>query len=337
MPAPCAPIEVELKTFRLAESFRIAHGATAERQVVRIRRGGGIGEAPFVPYYREVPHETVAWLKAARTVNQLPPDGPKAGRLALSILLADLEAQKAAQPLWKMWGLSARRFPPASRSLGIPVDLPEFAKKIRAHAAQFPVIKLKLGSGNLDFDEAIVAAAREAAPHVRMFADANCGWMPAAAAKIIQRLPRWKIEFVEQPVGRDSIEPWQELRALLPAQSLPLFADESAQSAQDIPRLSGLVEGVNIKLVKCGGLDRAREMISAARAHGLRVLLGCMIESSVGITAAAHLAPLADLLDLDGHLYLADDDFVGATYDGEGRLILPTAPGLGCREKSGVV
>jgi L-Ala-D/L-Glu epimerase / N-acetyl-D-glutamate racemase len=333
MSSPAEPYRIALKTLRLREPFRIAHGATSERLVVRVRHGEAIGEAPFVPYYNESPESTLEWLRGVDPRSGLPDDGPKAGRLALSILEGDMAGRAKGEPLWMMWGLNPANCPPACRSLGIPDDLDEFRKKVRSIAGQFPVVKLKLGGGNLDFDEAIVAAAREAAPEVRLFADANCGWSPADAARIIPRLVRWRLEFIEQPVGRESLDGWRELRRLLPNCPLPLVADESAQSAGDVARLAGLADGVNVKLVKCGGLDRAREMIATARAHRMQVLLGCMIESSIGITAAAHFAPLADLVDLDGHLYLTNDDFVGATYDAGGQLVLPTTPGLGCRER----
>ena len=343
MHAEQSGFEIEVKTLHLAEPFRIAHGATSEREVVRIRSGEAIGEGPLVPYYGDRAAPACAWLEthappaiaACLETQSEPelPDGPRAARMALSVLCADLAGQQRGLPLWKMWGVSAGPHAPSVRSVGIPDDLDAFRVRIRKIACQFPVIKLKLGSGDLEFDEAIAAAARDAAPDVRMFADANCGWSVADAARIIPRLADAGIEFIEQPVGRDSLDPWRELRRLLPDCPLPLFADESAQSPDDVPRLTGLVDGINVKVVKCGGLDRAREMIARARTHDLRVMLGCMIESSLGITAAAHLAGLADLADLDGHLYLSDDDFAGATYDPHGRLRLPDRPGLGCRER----
>ncbi len=331
------PFTWELTTIHLSESFRIAHGATQERQVIRLRAEGAAGpargEAPFVPYYAEKPELTTAWLAQFSTVPDSVPDGPRAGRLALDVLRHDLLAQAAGVPLWKFLSLDASRLPPLCRSIGIPEDIARFRRRIATIAAQFPVLKLKLGSGSADFDEEIVAAARESAPGHRMFADANAGWSAETAAALIPRLVRYGLEFIEQPVGRDSLDGWRELRARLPRCPLPLFADESAQDAADVARLDGLADGVNVKLVKAGGIDRALEMIAAARARRMPVLLGCMIESSLGLTAAAHLAPLADLADLDGHLYLARDDFEGLQITPDGRLVLPEAPGLGVRER----
>ncbi len=114
---------------------------------------------------------------------------------------------------------------------------------------------------------------------------------------------------------------------------MPLFADESAQTSDDVPRLAGVADGVNVKLLKCGGWHRAMEMILASRVHGLRVLLGSMVESSIGVTAAAQLAGLADWIDLDGHLFVANDDYDGLRYDGEGTLIVPDRPGIGVVRK----
>lgn len=192
------------------------------------------------------------------------------------------------------------------------------------------MLKLKLGSGDLAHDLAIVETARAAAPGAEIFVDVNCGWSPEQAAEAIPRLPRHGIAFVEQPVARGSLEPWRRLRDLLPESPLPLFADESMQTATDIPALREFVDGVNVKLVKAGGLDRALEAIRAARTAGLRVMLGCMIETSLGITAAAHLAPLVDGIDLDGHLYLAHDPWEGVTFGADGSVQLPDRPGIGC-------
>jgi L-alanine-DL-glutamate epimerase-like enolase superfamily enzyme len=156
----------------------------------------------------------------------------------------------------------------------------------------------------------------------------------ADAAKMIPKLEVFGLELIEQPIHHDGgILAWQELRFMLPRLAIPLYADESAQTAEDVPALLGLVEGVNVKLLKCRSFSGAVAMIQAARNCGLGVLLGCMIESSIGITAAAHLAPWADYADLDGHLYLAEDDYQGVTFDPKGCLIMPDASGLGVRPR----
>src|SRR4029078_341975 len=137
------------------------------------------------------------------------------------------------------------------------------------------------------------------------------------------------VSFVEQPLPADRIEETRELRKRSP---LPFYADESVHRAEDITRLAGAFDGINIKLMKCGGLAEALRMIAVARALGMKVMLGCMIESARGIPAAAHLSPLADTADLDGNLLIENDPFVGATVQ-NGRLVLPDGPGLGVRER----
>jgi L-alanine-DL-glutamate epimerase-like enolase superfamily enzyme len=324
-------LQVEIKTLKLAEPFRIAHGTSSERQVLRLHWRGAVGEAPFVPYYPDQPGETLRWLERTQwNGGSVPREGPKAGRLALDLLWHDAIGKERRQPLWQMWGLKSDRPIAGCRSLGIPSDLDVFADKAREIARQFPVLKLKVGSGNPDLDEAIMQRAREAAPQATIFADANGGWTVADAVKLIPLAAKHGLSFIEQPVHHDGgVEVWRELRAALPSCPLPLYADESAQKSDDIERLAGLVDGVNVKLLKCGSIEETKLMIRFARANRMKVLLGCMIESSVGVTAAAHLAPLVDGIDLDGHFYVAHDDYQGLGYSETGNLILPTGAGIG--------
>jgi L-alanine-DL-glutamate epimerase-like enolase superfamily enzyme len=323
--------EAVLKTLHLTEPFRIAHGVSSTRQVVRIIDGRATGEAPFVPYYGESPEDTLAWLQGPQVG-----EGTRAGRLALDLFHAD----QKPEPLWHR---AERTLGPgrpwqdihACRSLGISTDLSAFAEKVRQTARQFRVLKLKLGSGDLVHDEAIVATARDAAPQATMFADVNGGWSVDETVQMLPRLVRYDLALVEQPIHHHGgVDAWSELRSKLPSESLPLYADESAQNAGDVHRLAPLVQGVNVKLLKCGSFAGGIEMIASARQHGLGIILGCMIESSLGTTAAAHLAPWADYVDLDGHLYLADDDYLGITFDAEGRLLMPQENGIGARPRT---
>ncbi len=340
------PVEfhAELKTLRLTEPFRIAHGESHERQVVRVtaRRDGidAVGEAPFVPYYKDSPEETLAWLRALpNPLVENPRHGPRVGLLALDVLRIDMLGKATGKPFGRLWQqLSGNRWtapPPGCRSFSIPRDLDEFTAKVRETSRQFRVLKLKLGSGDLEHDELIVIRARNAAPQATIFADANGGWSIDEAAILIPQMKRWNIAFVEQPIHhQQGAAGWRELRAKLGSCLMPLYADESAQTMDDVPQLAGLADGINVKLLKCGGWHRAREMILAARVHRMKVMLGCMIESSIGVTAAAHLAPLADWIDLDGHLYVANDDYEGIKYDEHGRLEMPRSPGIGVTRKN---
>lgn len=342
-----ADIVVELKTLRLVEPFRIAHGASTERQVLRIsaHKDGiqAVGEAPFVPYYPDKPEDSLRWLRELRDplgTNGLQRDGPRAALLALELMKLDFMGKASGRPIGRLWqqltGNHWPQPPPGCRSVDIPSDLDAFADKVRETARQFRILKLKLGSGNIEHDELIVARARNAAPSATILADVNGRWSVDEAAATIPRLKKWNIRLVEQPISHQlGVEGWKELRSRLSGLQMPLFADESAQTTDDMPRLAGLADGVNVKLLKCGGWHRAMEMILAARVHGMRVLLGSMVESSIGVTAAAHLAGLADWIDLDGHLFVANDDYEGVRYDEKGRLVLPERPGIGVVRKPG--
>jgi L-alanine-DL-glutamate epimerase-like enolase superfamily enzyme len=159
----------------------------------------------------------------------------------------------------------------------------------------------------------------------RLVADANCGWSEAQTLDLLPALADLGLEWLEQPLPEEDLEGLRRIRAASP---LPIFADEPVRTARDIVRLAGCVDGVNIKVMKAGGLREARRMIAVARAHDLQVMLGCMIETSLGITASAHLAPLVDWADLDGNLTVTNDPFTGLRVE-QGRLVLPDGPGLG--------
>jgi L-alanine-DL-glutamate epimerase-like enolase superfamily enzyme len=319
-----------LRILNLVEPFRIAHGNSPTRTVLRVEHEGFTAEAPFVPYYGDDPAETLAAIESGRPVWELP----RTAQLAFNLLDHEIAARSAGRPLstWAAGKLGdpTDYLPPGCRSLGIPDDLEAFAQKVKTLATTFRVLKLKLGSGDLGLDLATVSVARRAAPEAELILDVNGGWDPTEAPMMIWKLMDDRPSLIEQPIHhRHGPEVWEELRADLPDSAPPLYADESVQNAADLARFASCVAGVNVKLLKCGSFDGAVEMIAAAREHGLGVLLGCMIETSLGTTAAAHLAPWADRIDLDGHFYVANDDYEGITYDGEGRLVMPPRPGIG--------
>ncbi|MFN0078868.1 MAG: enolase C-terminal domain-like protein [Prosthecobacter sp.] len=324
-----------LKPLTLVEPFRIAHGTSASRQVLRITEGIHTTEAPFVPYYGEDPQQTLALLDQAVLPEQLP----RTAALALNLLRHDIIGHATNQNLataakLKLGTPLRSSPPPGCRSFSIPDDLDVFADKIRVISQQFRVLKLKLGSGDLSLDLATVAVARHAAPQADLLLDVNGGWDLTEAALMITKLTEYRPALIEQPIHhRHGIDAWEELRASLPGNAPPIFADESVQTAADIPALADFIDGVNIKLLKCGSFDAAVAMIAAAREHSLQILLGCMIETSLGTTAAAHLAPWADWIDLDGHFYVANDDFTGIEYDENGNLLMPDRPGIGAVKK----
>ncbi|MEZ5387683.1 MAG: enolase C-terminal domain-like protein [Prosthecobacter sp.] len=325
-------MHAEIKTFELAEAFRIAHGASTSRQVLRLSEAGHTVEAPFVPYYSDDPQATLEAL----SVEPLRDPLPRTATLALDLLRLETAAQSAGRKLSelaepRLADATRRSDPiPGCRSLGIPDDLDAFAEKVASIARQFKAIKLKLGSGDLGLDMATVSVARNAAPDADLILDVNGGWDLSEAGLMITQLSNYSPVLIEQPIHhRHGPDVWEELRASLPGGAPPIFADETVQNETDLAIFAPLIDGVNIKLLKCGGFDAGVSMIAAARKQNLQILLGCMIESSLGTTATAHLASWADWIDLDGHLYLADDDYCGITYDAEGHLVMPDRPGIG--------
>lgn len=319
-----------LHTLHLNEPFRIAHGTSATRQVLRLSDGGRTAEAPFVPYYGEVPEETLEVLKQT----PLPESLPRTAGLALNLLHHDLTCQSTGLPLSSLaiaaLGSPNHAAPSGCRSFSIPDDLETFHDRVREIGRRFRVLKLKLGSGDLGLDLAIVSVARRAAPQAELLLDVNGGWQPSESPMMIQKLMDYRPALIEQPFHhRHGPEAWKALRAELPEHVPPLFADESVQTVEDIVAVAPSVDGVNIKLLKCGSFEGAIAQIALARELGLQILLGCMIESSLGTTAAAHLAPWVDWIDLDGHFYVANDDFSGIEYDDQGSLMMPDRPGIG--------
>lgn len=190
-----------------------------------------------------------------------------------------------------------------------------------AEASEYPILKIKLGSAN---DLELLQTIRSATTK-ELRVDANCGWTPAQAVRMLPVLEEFGVTVLEQPVAPTDLDGLAHIRRHA---RIPLIADESCVTAADIPALVGRVDGINIKLAKCGSLREALRMIAVARTHGLMVMVGCMIESSLGITGAAHFTPLVDIVDLDGAALLRDDPFIGATIVG-GQVALPETPGLG--------
>lgn len=247
-------------------------------------------------------------------------EGQWAAKAAVDIALMDWVGQRLGVPLYRLFGLDAADAPITTFSIGI--DTPEMTRKKIEEAAQFPVLKIKVG---LDTDEATIAAVR-AATDKPLRVDANEGWRDKeVAVRKIEWLSKQNVQFVEQPMPADQLEDmfWVHKRS-----ALPLIADESCQHASDIPKLLGAFDGVNVKLDKSGGMLEGRRMLDIAKALGFKTMLGCMISSSVSVTAAAHLSPLVDYADLDGNLLISNDPFSGVTVR-NGKLILPSRPGLG--------
>ncbi|PSB25652.1 dipeptide epimerase [Stenomitos frigidus] len=254
---------------------------------------------------------------------------PSGARAALDIALHDWIGKWAKQPLWQLWGLDRDRIAPTSITIGI--NPPEVAQqRLKAWLEQVPTIralKIKLGGpAGIEADQAMLLAVQTVAPHIdQISVDANGGWSLEEALKMSYWLAEQGITYIEQPLAKGQEG---DLPALYRESPLPIFVDESCFTSYDIPPLADRVHGINIKLMKAGGLTEAWRMIHTARACGLKIMFGCYSDSPLLNTAFAHLSPLADYLDLDSHLNLLDAPFLGASFQ-NGRLRPDEQPGLG--------
>jgi L-alanine-DL-glutamate epimerase-like enolase superfamily enzyme len=319
---------------RLRNTFRTARGASDVREnlLVEAEHDGLVGRGEAAPIFRY--HEDRA--SAARAVEEMAGrlgeprafsqaagaaavPGQSSAEAAVDMALHDLAGLRLRAPLYEVLGIDAQKTPETSFTIGL--DTPEVVVRKVKEASAYTVLKIKMGS---DGDREVLTAVRDTTRQ-RIRVDANEGWTPEGALERLEWLAKIGVELVEQPLPADRIE---ETRALRRRSPIPFYADEGVHRAADIPPLAGAFDGINIKLMKCGGLAEALRMIAVARAHGMKIMLGCMIESSLAITAAAHLSPLVDTADLDGNLLVANDPFEGATVV-EGRLVLPDRPGLG--------
>ena len=250
--------------------------------------------------------------------------GDGAAKCALDIALHDLVGKVLGRPVYELLGLSPR-LPPTDFTLGI--DRPDVVAERATRAAHFPALKVKVG-GPADL-ETLEAVRRVYDGPIRV--DANTGWRPEDAVALLPELERLGVELIEQPFPADRPD---QLRWLQERSSLPIVADESAVTIRDLRGLVGVVAGVNVKLAKCGGVGRARLMLAEARRLGFRTFLGCMEETQVGIAASVAVASLADWVDLDGTLLLADDPFEGLELDDSCRWQPSGRPGLGVERRT---
>jgi len=247
-------------------------------------------------------------------------EGEWAGKAAIDIALMDWVGQKLAIPLYSYFGLDPKDAPLTTFSIGI--DTPEITKQKTLEAADYPVLKVKVG---LATDEPTIEAVRSVTKKP-LRVDANEGWKDKEeAVRKINWLEKMGVEFIEQPLAAERIEETRWIRARV---HIPIIADEACQRASDIPKLKDAFDGVNVKLDKSGGMLEAYRMIQIAKALGMKTMLGCMVSTSVSVTAAAQLSPLVDYADLDGNLLISNDPFHGVRVV-KGKLVLPDKPGLG--------
>ena len=334
----------------LEDSFTISRGTQteAENAIVRISDAGGmtgIGGAAPAAHYGETADTVAAVLPDLLSVVEdvgdphafqaieagmaaVVNDNP-AARCAVSIAVHDLAAKRLGVPLYRLWGLDPSTAPATSYTIGLDETERVREKTAAAVDSGYEVLKIKLGT---DRDRELIDAVREAAPDARVRVDANEAWTPREAVAKSEWLATRDVEFVEQPVSAEDPE---GLKFVYERSALPIAADESCVTLSDIPAIADRCDIANLKLMKTGGLVEAKRMIAAARAHGLEVMCGCMIESNASIAAAAQLAPLLDYADLDGSLLLADDPYDGVNLTGgEIRLAEQERAGTGAQKRA---
>jgi L-alanine-DL-glutamate epimerase-like enolase superfamily enzyme len=251
-----------------------------------------------------------------------------AARAVLDLLLHDRQARVAGLPmsehLARTYGLEpSEPEPPSSYTIGL--DTTERMVEKVAEASSYPILKVKLGT---ERDVEILRAIRGATDAV-LRVDANAAWTVEETRGMAPRLVELGVELLEQPLERSDLDGYAALHGTLP---LPVFVDESVRHEDDVERLDGRVDGINLKLAKCGGLGPCARMVAEARRRGLGVMLGCFVESSISISAGAALSRFVDYADLDGAALLAEEPYVGASIAG-GRIVVPPGPGLAVRRR----
>ena len=323
-------------TLHLRNPFRLAYGVSETRRSfwLRLHDDAGWGEAAIPPYYGiSDASMTAFWAQTAARREPLPDDpaeiaawvgetGPAPARAAVDLALHDRIARQRALSLHRLLDLPSPRLLPTSFTIAIaePAEMARLADE----AARYPILKIKLGA---DDDGVRLAAIRAARPDARLRVDANAGWSGEEAVSRLRQFESLDLEMVEQPVAKHDIAGMGYVQAHT---DLPIVADESVQSMADLEALAAAgVRGINLKLMKVGGLAPGVAMLRRARELGLKVMLGCMIETSLGTTAMAHLSGLADWLDLDAPLLIADDPFDGLTYGEGAQVQVPERPGIG--------
>lgn len=297
----------------------------------------GYGEASMPPYLSESTESVMAFLNRVDLSQFNSPfelddiltyvdgicENNAAAKASIDLAMHDLVGKLMGQPWWKIWGLNKEKTPTTMYTIGI--DTPEVVKDKTREASNFEILKVKLGRDKQS-DRQMIESVR-AVTDKPIAVDANQGWKDKIyALEMIEWLHEKGIVFVEQPMKKTMHD---DIAWITERSPLPIMADESLQRLTDIPKLKGVFSGINIKLMKCTGLREAWKMLNLARALGMKVMVGCMTETSCAISAAAQLSPAVDWADLDGNLLISNDCFDGVKTAPNGKLILSELPGLG--------
>lgn len=327
------PISLELR-----DTFRINREASDRRDNVFVKivdefGNEGLGEAAPSRYYQQTANSVSQALSTISLTGVSEPfrleditndlskklQNQRSALTAVDMAMHDLIGKRLKIPLYRLFGLHCTQVPVTSFTIGIAS--PDEMRHKTEGAAHFHTLKVKLGMAN---DREMISAIRSVTS-VPLRVDANAAWTVTEAVENLKWLYDEGIELVEQPLAKNDLDGFRRLTDLSP---IPIIADESVETPEDVIKLRGCVHGVNIKLNKCGGLREAFKMISIARAQEMQVMLGCFIESSLGISAAVHLSPLVDYVDLDGHLLIQNDPFRGLRLQ-DGKVLPTDQAGLG--------
>ncbi|RLE06421.1 MAG: hypothetical protein DRJ13_00225 [Bacteroidetes bacterium] len=335
-------LSCEVFTLKLHHPFRLSTGVSTTRTAhwIRLEDDQGWGEGTIPPYYNINDQDMQAlWDEKSRSTEPFPEDiegiqswigdqGPAPARAALDLALHDRIGKKTGLPVYKLLNLPDPA--PFSTAFTIAIEKPEVMAQMAADHPEFPIIKLKLGSED---DISRVAAVRKARPDVKLFIDANAGWKPEEAVWIIRKLSAYGLDMIEQPVAGQDIE---GLGYVQSQTDIPIVADESLRSIDDLEKLAREgVRGINLKLMKLGGIGPALKILKRGRELGFKIMLGCMTETSLGVTAMAHLSAMADWHDLDAPLLIANDPFEGVIYD-KVLVTVTDRPGIGISRRKGM-
>lgn len=328
------PYEIELRHTFTVSSF--SRKTTPDVQV-KIEFDGytGYGEASMPPYLGHTVESVCAFLEKVNLEQFADPfcmedilayvdsisEGDAPAKAAIDIALHDLVGKMMGQPWFRIFGYDAAKAPATSFTIGI--DTPEVVREKTLEAlGLYKVLKVKVG---MDSDKEMIETIRSVTD-VPLVVDANQGWKDKyQALDMICWLHERGVQMAEQPMPKEMLD---DIAWITERSPMPIFADESIQRLADVRRIKGAFSGINIKLMKCTGMSEARKMIDYARAEGMKVMMGCMTETSCAVTAAAHLSPAVDFADLDGNLLISNDLFKGVSVE-DGLLRLPSGPGLG--------
>ena len=351
---PTGKKELELEwcpfTAKMKHVFTISNSSRTTTPIVltRITYDGyvGYGEAAMPPYLGETPNSAIDYLKNARPVLKTFKDPFMIGEImaemdaittnncaakaSVDIALHDLVGNMIGQPWWKIWGFNPKNCPYNSFTVGL-ADRAEVLEKAKEAASEGHLIKVKLGRTE-EQDKMMINTIREVTD-TTICIDANQGWKDKHyALDMINWLATKNVNMIEQPMPKLMLE---ETGWLTERSPLPIMADEACQRLSDVKKLYGHYSGINIKLMKCTGLHEAREMVSLAQALGMKLMIGCMTETSVAIAAGAQIAPVCEWTDLDGNWLIANDVFHSSTVE-DGRIVPSSKPGLGLEMNKGV-